>query len=93
MIKRISMWRLNDKSEAPIMKKLLLSMEGKVSSLYSIEVGVNTSPHKSAFDIVFIGTFSNSEALREFENDSFHKYIGEAVGKLKIERVVVEYEF
>jgi len=74
------------------MRDLLLSMKGQVSSLQAIEVGVNTSAHKSAFDIIFIGTFANTEALVEFEKDSFHKSIGEVVGRLKQERVVVEYE-
>ena len=92
MIKRISMWLLNNKSDALKMEKMLRSMEGKVPSLYSIEVGVNTSSHKSAFDIVFIGVFSSADKLAEFEEDSFHKTIGEEVSKLTLKRVVVECE-
>jgi len=87
------MWRLQDSAEATNMKELLLTMDGQVSSLQSIEVGINTSSHKSAYDIVFIGTFLNKEAIMEFENDSFHKSVGVVVGSLKQERVVVEYEF
>ncbi len=46
----------------------------------------------SAFDIVFVGTFASSVMLTEFENDSFHKSIGELVGSFKQERIVVDYE-
>ncbi len=92
MIKRISMWRLKDKIEVERMKEALLSMEGQVSSLLSIEVGVNLSSHNSAFDIVFIGTFANADSLAEFENDRFHLSVAKLVGSLKDERVVVEYE-
>ena len=92
MIKRVSMWRLKDKAEVARMKEALLSMKGQVPSLLSIEVGVNTSTHKSALDVVFIGTFSNAAALMEFETDSYHLTIGELVGKLTKERDVVEYE-
>ena len=92
MIRRISMWQLKNKNDAEEMKDALLSMKSHVGSLIDIEVGVNISAHKSAYDIVFIGTFADKEALLEFELDSFHKTVGELVSKLKDKRVVVEYE-
>ena len=92
MIRRISMWRLKNKSDAEEMKEALLSMKGNVHSLSDIEVGVNISPHKSAYDIVFIGTFADKESLLKFESDEFHLSIGGLVSKLRDDRVVVEYE-
>ena len=92
MIKRISMWRLKNGSDAEEMKEALLSMKGNVSSLLDIEVGVNISSHKSAYDIVFIGTFADKDALLEFESDQLHVSVGSIVSKLRDERVVVEYE-
>ena len=92
MIKRVSMWRLKDPSEAEHMKGALLSMQGNVPSLCAIEVGVNTSTHHSALDVVFIGSFEDASALAEFDKDRFHKSVGRLVGALKEERVVVEYE-
>jgi len=86
------MWRLKNLSEAQRMKDALLSMQGKVPSLSSIEVGVNTSNHSSALDVVFIGSFENTSALAEFDSDEFHRSIGQLVGSLKEERVVVEYK-
>lgn len=91
MIKRISMWKLNDKTQAVEMKSRLLSMASKVPSLNSIEVGINESAHHASYDIVFIGTFLNKQALSEFENDDYHKQVGEYVASLRSDRKVVEY--
>ena len=91
MIRRISMWKLSCAENAGRMQEALLSMKGKVSSLLDIEVGVNISEHRSAFDIVFIGTFENEDALRAFEVDPVHKSVGLIVDELKENRVVVEY--
>jgi len=93
VIKRISMWRLKSVSDAEQMKKALLSMKGNVNSLSDIEVGINISTHKAAYDIVFIGTFSDKEALLEFESDGFHKTVGSLVSELRDHRVVVEFEY
>jgi len=92
VIRRVLMWRLKNGSDAEEMKEALLSMKGNVSSLLDIEVGVNISSHKSAYDIVFIGTFADKGALLEFESDEFHKSVGGLVSKLRADRVVVEYE-
>lgn len=92
MIKRISMWKLRDASQADEMKQKLLSMRNRVGALYDIEVGVNLSTHASAYDIVFVGTFLNQDAVREFEVDEYHKEVGEFVSSLRVDRKVVEFE-
>jgi hypothetical protein len=93
MIKRVSMWRLKDKSRVGEMVRLLNSLEANVDSLQSIEVGFNLSEHSSSYDVVFIGTFADSDALKEFDADPYHKEIGVSVSSLKIDRKVVEFEY
>ena len=93
MIRRISMWQLKSKKDANEMKTALLSMKGKVKYLSEIEVGINISTHKSAYDIVFIGTFTSREALEKFEVDIEHKKVSALVTKLRKNRVVIDYEF
>ncbi len=93
MIRRVSVWKLHKADDAEQMKEALLSMKGKVSSLYDIEVGVNISEHASAFDIVFIGTFEDEAALKAFDVDPVHKDVGNLVQGLRESRVVVEYRF
>jgi len=92
VIRRISMWQLKNGDDAEEMKEALLSMKDNVSSLSDIEVGVNISTHKSAYDFVFVGTFADKEALLEFELDEFHASVGRLVSTLRDSRVVVEYE-
>jgi len=85
------MWKLNDKSDAEEMKRALLSMKGQVACLLEIEVGINVSTHQSAYDVVFIGSFADDQALLEFESDEFHKGVGNTISKLRDHRVVIEY--
>ncbi len=92
MIKRVSMWKLQNRQTAEEMKTALLSMKGNVPSLLDIEVGINFSASKSAYDIVFIGQFKDRAALHEFETDPFHKSVGERVDGLKENRHVVDFE-
>ncbi|RLT89216.1 MULTISPECIES: Dabb family protein [unclassified Ketobacter] len=92
MIKRISMWKLADPACAEEMKGKLLSMKNTVDSLQEIEVGINESQHESAYDIVFIGTFSDENAFQRFENDEYHKEIGSFVSSVRLDRKVVEFE-
>jgi len=92
MIRRVSMWKLKDSDEAEKMKDALLSLKDNISSLASIEVGINSSISSSSFDIVFIGDFKNKQDLELFEKDVLHKSVGELVAKIQEKRVVVEYE-
>lgn len=93
MIRRVAMWRLKRKSDAEEMKTALESMASRVPSVESMEVGINISESASAFDIVFIATFSDLDQLKAFEADDYHSQVGELVKTLRDERVVVDYEF
>ncbi len=92
MIKRISMWKLKDPGNCEEMMERLLSMRTRVDALKDIEVGINNTPHNSAYDIVFIGTFSDKEAVRQFDADKYHKEVGALVSSVKLDRKVVEFE-
>ena len=87
------MWKLAEPERAEEMKEKLLSMKNAVEALQDIEVGVNESKHASAYDIVFIGTFPDREALHRFENDEYHKEVGAFVSAVRLDRKVVEFEF
>ncbi|MVF14918.1 Dabb family protein [Ketobacter sp. MCCC 1A13808] len=92
MIKRVAMWRLKDKSQAHEMKEKLQSLEENVPSIHHLEVGINQSDSAKAFDIVFIATFENQDALHEFENDSFHQSISSWVSSAREIRHFVDFE-
>lgn len=69
-----------------------MGMKGKIPSLLDIEVGVNTSSHEAAYDIVFIGSFASREDIAEFEQDQQHHEVGVLVNMFRKHRIVVEYE-
>lgn len=93
MIRRVAMWRLKRETDAERMKIALDSMAARVPALESMETGINISESASAFDIVFIATFSDLDQLKAFEADAYHGEVGELVKTLRDERVVVDYEF
>ena len=94
-IKRISQFRLKKRSEADVQEVAdkLISMKGKIPSLTDIEVGINFSNSKEAFDVVMIATFKNIEALRSYEQDPFHQGIKNFVEAQYEKRAVIDFEF
>ena len=95
MFKRVAMWKLKgsvQKAQILEMKRMLESLAINVGSTNSVEVGINASNSKSAYDIVFTVTFDGIVQLQEFESDPYHKKVGEFVSELKESRVVVDYE-
>jgi hypothetical protein len=64
--------KFEDKSVAPSIKERLLSMQGKVEALKSIEVDINFNQSERAFDLALISTHENKEKLSEYANDPYH---------------------
>ena len=86
------MWKLREISDLQEIESKLLSLKGNVPSLLDMEVGINISNSPSAFDIVFSGYFKDSDALKEFEDDKFHKSVADWVTNHRETRHVVDYE-
>lgn len=98
MINHVVMWRLLDMAEgrskqenSEIMKEKLLALENKIPQIKYIEVGLNINPTDAAYDIVLITHFHNEEDLNIYANHPEHVKVGEFIGKVRSERVVVDY--
>lgn len=98
MLKHIVMWRLKDVAEGKnkeenkeIMKEKLLALEGIIPEIKYIEVGLNVNPTDAAYDIVLISHFDNEKDLKNYANHPEHVKVGEFIGKVRKERVVVDY--
>ncbi|WP_432666097.1 Dabb family protein [Wukongibacter baidiensis] len=98
MLKHVVMWRLKDMAEgknkqenSEIMKEMLLSLENEIPEIKYIEVGLNINPTDAAYDIVLITHFNNEEDLKIYANHPEHLKVGEFIGKIRSERVVVDY--
>ena len=95
MIKHVVCFKLKDNSEENLLKTrdLILSMNGKVSIMKNLEVGVDFLHSPRSFDIILEVLLENKEALDIYQNDPYHcgvvkKYLGEAAK----ETIAIDYE-
>ena len=100
MIKHIVMWKLkefaegNNKSEnANIIKESLESLEGEISEIKFIEVGININEAKQSYDVVLCSEFESMESLDIYQNHLKHVKAAEFIKKVVEERAAVDYEF
>ena len=99
MIKHIVMWKLKEFAEgknmvenANTIKFQLESLRDKIDQIKFIEVGINLEPSLQAYDVVLISEFENMEDLNTYQNHPEHLKVAEFIGKVRAERVFVDYE-
>lgn len=99
MIKHIVMWKLKELAEgknklenANIIKSQLESLQGKIEQIKFIEVGINLEASPQAYDIGLVSEFQNMEDLNTYQNHPEHLKAAEFIGKVRAERVFVDYE-
>lgn len=98
MLKHIVMWKLKDVAEgrtkaenAKMMKSMLEGLKGKIAEIDHIEVGMNVIASEAAFDVALYSEFRDDKALVTYQEHPDHVKVAEFVGKIKAERVVVDY--
>ncbi len=98
MLKHIVMWRLKDTAEGKnkeenmeIMKEKLMVLEDIIPQIKYIEVGLNINPTDAAYDVVLISHFDDEEALKIYAKHPEHVKVADFIGKVREERVVVDY--
>jgi len=94
------MWRLKETAEeaskaenAQKMKELLMSLVGVVEEIKHFEVGLNYLESDAAYDVVLISEFEDKDSLNRYQVHPEHKKVGAFIGKVRSERVVVDYDF
>ncbi len=101
MIKHVVMWKLKDFAEggtktenARKIKLLLEGLKDSIKEIRRIEVGLNIPAIEAidAFDIVLYIEFDNVEDLKAYQNHPEHLKVGDFIGKVRLERKVVDYE-
>ncbi len=98
MLKHIVMWKLKDLAEgrtktenAKMMKLMLEGLTETIQEIEHIEVGINIIPSEAAFDVVLYSEFKDEKALLKYQKHPEHVKVAEIVGKIKEDRVVVDY--
>lgn len=74
MIKHIVCFKLKDGSleECQKAKEVLLSMEGNVPQIRSIEVGVDFLHSERSYDLILQVVLDDAKALEDYQNDPYH---------------------
>ena len=74
MVKHMVLFKLKDNSLENCLKakEVLLSMEGNVPELRSIEVGVDFLHSERSYDIALTVTVDDKDALERYQNDPYH---------------------
>ncbi len=74
MIKHIVCFKLKDNSpeECQKAKEVLLSMDGNVPQIRSIEVGVDFLHSERSYDLILQVVLDDAKALEDYQNDPYH---------------------
>jgi hypothetical protein len=99
MIKHIVLWKLketadgNDKAtNARLIKEKLESMNGQISGLIKLEVGIDFSQTDSSADVILYSEFHTREALDDYQDHPAHVAVKPFIMAVRAERRVADYE-
>ena len=95
MIKHIVLFKLKDKSPENLAKtkEILLSMDGNVPLLRSIEVGLDFLHSGRSFDVALITTLDSREALDAYQVDPYHvSVVKKHMHEVREDSVAIDFE-
>lgn len=95
MIKHIVFLKLEDNSESnkQVFKDKIMSLKGKIDVLKYIEVGINFSSEKRAYDLSLITDFETKEDLQTYAVDPIHVEVLKFLKSKNTRTKVVDYEY
>lgn len=93
------MWKLADEADGMSKSESINRIESKLISLTSVieeisslEFGINFNPTEAAYDLVLITTHKDKDALEAYINHPSHQEAAKLIGKLVVDRKVVDFE-
>lgn len=99
MIKHIVMWKIKDFAEGNSreqncskIKKDLEALKSKIPCIKSIEVGINFSEDKAAYDLVLYSEFDDENALNEYQGHEEHLKVAKYIGLVREDRIIADYK-
>ncbi len=98
MIRHIVFWKLAEEADGrckaenlALMKEKLERLVDLIPELISIEVGKNINDGE--YDASLTCTFQNMDDLKIYDSHPEHMKVREFITKIRLDRVVVDYEF
>ena len=94
MIKHIAMFKLTKKTTENMKLAVdsLKSLEGKIKTLQSIEIGTDFLESERSYDIVLTAYFKDRDGLNIYANHENHLPVVKIMRSLCSSSVVVDYE-
>jgi hypothetical protein len=99
MVRHIVLWKLVDEYDgmskteiAEEMRRRILDMKDKVSSIREIECGIDFNRSERAWDVALYSSFDDREALNNYQQDPVHQEVKAFVGRVAATQAVVDYE-
>jgi hypothetical protein len=98
MVKHVVMWKLKDFAEGASKKENALKIKASLERLKSkirevkyLEVGISASDAADFYDMVLISEFKDLRDLESYQKHPEHVKAAEFIGKVRLERKVVDY--
>jgi len=94
MVKHIVMFKLTEKTSQnmELATDSLRSLENKIETLKSIEIGTDFLESDRSYDIVLTAHFENQEGLKTYSSHENHLPVVKIMRSLCSSTVVVDYE-
>lgn len=95
MFTHIVFFKLKDKSQDNVKKArdILLSMEGKISELKGLEVGMDVVHSGRSFDIALVTRFDSHEDMDKYQISDYHvNYVLKNLKPMLESSAAVDYE-
>ena len=94
MVKHIVMFKLTEKTpqNMQLATDSLRSLENKIETLKSIEIGTDFLESDRSYDIVLTAHFENQEGLKTYSSHENHLPVVKIMRSLCSSSVVVDYE-
>ena len=98
MLRHIVMWKFKEEAEGKTraenchhVKELLEALPSRISVIRRLEVGLNEFRSPMSSDMVLIADFDSKEDLDIYAVHPEHVKVSEYVGKVRLDRTVVDY--
>jgi hypothetical protein len=98
MVKKVVIWKFKDFAEgasknenALKIKAILERLKSKIREVKYLEVGISASDAADFYDMVLISEFKDLRDLESYQKHPEHVKAAEFIGKVRLERKVVDY--
>lgn len=94
MITHVVLFRLKDRSPESVARarEVLLSMEGRIPQLRSLQAGADVLHTERSFDLCLIARFNSLEDLQAYQDHPVHQEAVAYMNQVRDATVTVDYE-